>query len=120
MPAVLWSFIVFVHNRYSPTRAGKDGTTVSTILFGTSCWHLTAYSVGQLFRPLDQVLLTISRYPHPAVAVAPRQDQDALRPEGIGHHWAVLYCVIPKVFIATWFIFERFDVRSRLCRCRAP
>jgi hypothetical protein len=22
--------------------------------------------------------------------------------------WAVLYCVIPKVFIATWFIFERF------------
>src|SRR6476646_6925441 len=22
--------------------------------------------------------------------------------------WAVLYCVVPKVFIATWFIFERF------------
>jgi hypothetical protein len=22
--------------------------------------------------------------------------------------WAVLYCVVPKVFIATWFVFERF------------
>jgi hypothetical protein len=108
-PAVLWSIIVFVRNRYSPHAnwEGWDDGLDDPLWY--KLLHVTAYSVGNFSDHTDQQLFAI------AVAVVivlwqwPRQKT---RPESamkvLAITWGALYCVIPKVFIATWFIFERF------------
>src|SRR5262249_32937618 len=71
--------------------------------------HVTAYTVGNFSDHTDQLLLTVSLgmlivlWQWPREKTAP---QPILKAEAIA--WGVLYCVIPKVFIAPWFIFERF------------
>src|SRR6185295_12729163 len=57
----------------------------------------------------DQVLLTASIAMLIVLWQWPREKTPAdpvMKAEAIT--WAALYCIIPKVFIATWFIFERF------------
>jgi len=108
-PAVLWSVVVFVRNRYSP-HANWEGWDDG---YDDPLWrkllHVTAYSVGNFSDHTDQVLLTIAaailiilwQWPREKTRAEPAMKLLAIT-------WGVLYCVIPKVFIATWFIFERF------------
>ncbi len=108
-PAVLWSVIVFVRNRYSPHAnwEGWDDGLDDPLWF--KLLHLTAYAVGNFGDHSDQLLLTLSvgmlivlwQWPLKKTRSEPLMKVLAIT-------WAVLYCVIPKVFIATWFIFERF------------
>jgi hypothetical protein len=108
-PAVCWSIVVFVRNRYSPHAnwEGWDDGIDDPLWY--KLLHATAYAVGNFSDHTDQFLLAV------AVAVVivmwqwPREktppDPDMKR---LAITFGVLYCVIPKVFIATWFIFERF------------
>jgi hypothetical protein len=107
-PAIVWALVVFVRNRQSPHANwegwddGKDDPLWFKLL------HLTAYAVGNFDDHSDQLLLAV------AVAVMILLWQQRERGPGnavartLALAWAGLYCVIPKVFIATWFIFERF------------
>jgi hypothetical protein len=108
-PAVVWSVTVFVHNRYSP-HANWEGWDDG---FDDPLWykllHGTAYAVGNFADHTDQALLVLTmsvlflvyRWPGSRTSAEPAMKLLAIV-------WALLYCVVPKVFIATWFIFERF------------
>jgi hypothetical protein len=108
-PAVLWSVVVFVRNRYSPHAnwEGWDDGLDDPLWY--KLLHVTAYSVGNFSDHSDQFLLAVAaavviilwQWPRNKTPAAPAMKLLAIT-------WGVLYCVIPKVFIATWFIFERF------------
>jgi hypothetical protein len=110
-PAVLWCSVVFVHNRNSPHAnwEGWDDGLDDPLWY--KLLHVTAYSVGNFSDHTDQLLFAC------AVALLiglwqwPRSSERSLAQpclRVLALTWAALYCVIPKVFIATWFIFERF------------
>jgi len=108
-PAILWSIVVFVRNRYSPHAnwEGWDDGIDDPLWY--KLLHLTAYAVGNFSDHTDQLLLALSlamlivmwQWPREKTSAEPLMKAQAIV-------WFALYCVIPKVFIATWFIFERF------------
>jgi hypothetical protein len=110
-PAIVWSVVVFVHNRYSPHAnwEGWDDGLDDPLWY--KLLHVTAYAVGNFSDHSDQLLLTVSlgllivlwQWPRDKAPADPVMKAEAVA-------WAALYCVIPKVFIATWFIFERFPM----------
>ena len=108
-PAVLWSIVVFVRNRYSPHAnwEGWDDGLDDPLWY--KLLHVTAYSVGNFSDHTDQEIFAVAAA---IVIVLWQWPRDKTRAESamklLAITWAVLYCVIPKVFIATWFIFERF------------
>jgi len=108
-PAVLWCSIVFVHNRQSPHAnwEGWDDGLDDPLWY--KLLHVTAYAVGNFSDHTDQLLLAVAVAMLIALWQWPR-DKGAAHPgmRVLALTWAGLYCVIPKVFIATWFIFERF------------
>jgi hypothetical protein len=107
-PAIVWSVVVFVRNRNSPHAnwEGWDDGLDQPLWY--KLLHVTAYAVGNFTDQTDQVLLAA------AVAIMILLWQHPDRGDGnrVAHvlalAWGGLYCVIPRVFIATWFIFERF------------
>ena len=108
-PAVLWSIIVFVRNRYSPHANWEGWDDGIDDPLWRKLLHVTAYAVGNFSDHTDQELLAVAA----AIVIIlwqwPRQKtpaEPAMKLLAIT--WGLLYCVIPKVFIATWFIFERF------------
>ena len=108
-PAILWCLVVFVHNRYSPHAnwEGWDDGLDDPLWY--KLLHLTAYAVGNFSDHTDQLFLALSLAMLIVLWQWPREKSPAepvMKLETIT--WAFLYCVIPKVFIATWFIFERF------------
>ncbi|HEX9296889.1 MAG TPA: hypothetical protein VF881_13685 [Polyangiaceae bacterium] len=108
-PAVVWSLVVFVRNRYSPHAnwEGWDDGLDDPLWY--KLLHVTAYAVGNFGDHSDQLVLTLSlalliglwQWPRTKTPSEPLMRTLAIT-------WAALYCVVPKVFIATWFIFERF------------
>ena len=108
-PAVVWSIVVFVRNRYSPHAnwEGWDDGLDDPLWY--KLLHVTAYSVGNFSDHTDQELFAVAVA---VVIVLWQWPRDKTRSEPamklLAVTWGVLYCVIPKVFIATWFIFERF------------
>jgi hypothetical protein len=108
-PAVVWSIIVFVRNRYSPHAnwEGWDDGLDDPLWY--KLLHVTAYAVGNFSDHSDQFLLAVAVA---ALIVLWQWPREKSRAEPVmkllAVTWGVLYCVIPKVFIATWFIFERF------------
>jgi hypothetical protein len=108
-PAIVWSVVVFVRNRYSPHAnwEGWDDGIDDPLWY--KLLHLTAYAVGNFGDHSDQVLLAASLAMLIVLWQWPREksgSEPVMKAEAIV--WFGLYCVIPKVFIATWFIFERF------------
>jgi hypothetical protein len=108
-PAIVWSVVVFFHNRASPHAnwEGWDDGIDDPLWY--KLLHVLAYSVGNFTDRSDQVLLVA------AVGLLivlfkwesrPGTSEPLMRT--LAALWGGLYCVIPKVFIATWFIFERF------------
>ena len=108
-PAVLWSIVVFVRNRYSPHAnwEGWDDGLDDPLWY--KLLHVTAYSVGNFSDHTDQEIFAVAAA---IVIVLWQWPREKTRADSamklLAITWAVLYCVIPKVFIATWFIFERF------------
>jgi hypothetical protein len=108
-PAVAWSTTVFVHNRYSPHAnwEGWDDGLDDPLWY--KLLHAPGYAVGNFADHTDQVLLVgavallvlVYRWPGARTKAEPVMKWLAIV-------WGALYCVVPKVFIATWFIFERF------------
>lgn len=108
-PAIAWSVFAFLHNRNSP-HANWEGWDEG---LDDPLWykllHVTAYTVGNFSDHSDQLLLTLSiglvivlwQWPREKTAAEPIMKAEAIT-------WSALYCVVPKVFIATWFVFERF------------
>jgi hypothetical protein len=119
-PAVVWSAIVFVHNRYSPHAnwEGWDDGLDDPLWY--KLLHVTAYSVGNFFDHSDQFLLTLAVAMLIVLWQWPREKSVA-HPvmKTLAITWAVLYCVVPKVFLATWFIFERFPTFALVCAVAA-
>ncbi len=108
-PAIVWSFIVFLRNRSSPHAnwEGWDDGLDDPLWF--KLLHLTAYAVGNFSDRSDQVILVVAV----CLMIAlwrweSRQGTSEPLMRLLAISWFALYCVIPKVFIATWFIFERF------------
>jgi hypothetical protein len=108
-PAIAWSTAVFVHHRYSPHAnwEGWDDGLDDPLWYKLG--HLMGYAVGNFADHSDQLLLAVAvgililLYGWPAPKTRPERLMG-----GLAVLWAALYCVVPKVFIATWFIFERF------------
>jgi hypothetical protein len=108
-PAIVWSLFAFLHNRSSP-HANWEGWDEG---LDDPLWykllHVTAYTVGNFSDHTDQLLLTLSVGMMIVLWQWPREKSPAhpvMKAEAIT--WAALYCIVPKVFIATWFVFERF------------
>jgi hypothetical protein len=119
-PAVVWSLVVFVHNRLSPHAnwEGWDDGLDDPLWY--KLLHLTAYSVGNFFDHSDQLLLTFSAGMLIVLWQWPRAKTETHAVmKALAITWAVLYCVVPKVFIATWFIFERFPTFALVCAIAA-
>ena len=101
--------IVFMHNRYSPHAnwEGWDDGLDDPLWY--KLLHATAYAVGNFRDHSDQLLLDHRdravdlprQWPRGKTEAEPQMKVLAIT-------WAALYCVVPNVFIATWFIFERF------------
>jgi hypothetical protein len=109
MGAIAWCVVVFFHNRYSSHAnwEGWDDGLDDPLWF--KLLHVTAYAVGNFGDHSDQVLLAGAL----AIIILLWQSPEHRAPSdpqlrALAICWAALYCVIPKVFIATWFIFERF------------
>jgi hypothetical protein len=106
-PAIAWSLAVFVRNRYSPHAnwEGWDDGIDDPLWY--KLLHLTAYAVGNFSDHTDQILLALSVA---LLICVYKWDRGRTEPlmRVLAFTWGVLYCVVPKVFIATWFIFERF------------
>jgi hypothetical protein len=119
-PAVVWSTIVFVHNRYSPHANWEGWDDGLDDPLWRKLLHLTAYSVGNFSDHSDQLLLTISVGMLIVLWQWPRAKSDP-NPimKALAITWAVLYCVVPRVFLATWFIFERFPTFAVVCAVAA-
>jgi hypothetical protein len=119
-PAVVWSVVVFVHNRYSPHAEweGWDDGLDDPLWY--KLLHLLSYAVGNFSDASDQILLAvavallIALWEWPAKKTKPHTAMKVL-----AITWAALYCVVPKVFIATWFIFERFPTFIVVCAVAA-
>lgn len=108
-PAIVWSLVAFVHNRNSPHANWEGGDEGLDDPLWYKLLHVTAYTVGNFSDHSDQLLLTLSLAMLIVLWQWPREKTPAdpiMKTETIT--WAALYCVIPKVFIATWFVFERF------------
>ena len=108
-PAIVWSVAVFVHNRNSPHAnwEGWDDGLDDPLWY--KLLHVTAYTVGNFSDHTDQLLFALSLAMLIVLWQWPRDKGPAepiMKAEAVV--WAALYCIIPKVFIATWFIFERF------------
>jgi hypothetical protein len=108
-PAIVWSVTVFIHNRYSPHAnwEGWDDGLDDPLWY--KLLHALGYAVGNFADHSDQLLLGVTLGLLVSIYAWPGQRTRA-EPlmKVLGVLWAVLYCVVPKVFIATWFIFERF------------
>jgi hypothetical protein len=106
-PAIVWCMLVFVRNRYSPHAnwEGWDDGIDDPLWY--KLLHLTAYAVGNFSDHTDQILLTLAAAIMICVYKWNGDRADPLM-RVLALAWAALYCIIPKVFIATWFIFERF------------
>jgi len=108
-PAVVWSVVVFAHNRVSPHAnwEGWDDGIDDPLWF--KLLHVTAYAVGNFSDHSDQLLLTLSIAMLIVLWQWPRERRRAVPVmKVLAITWAALYCVIPKYFIGTAFIFERF------------
>lgn len=111
VPAIVWCGLVFVRNRVSPHAnwdASDDGLDVP---LWHKLQHLTAYAVGNFNDQSDQILLGL------AIAVLILMWQSPAR-RAKSHRtmaWLAvaffaLYCVIPRVMLGTWFMFERMPI----------
>lgn len=110
-PAIVWCGLVFVRNRVSPHAnwdAGDDGLDVP---LWHKLLHLTAYAVGNFSDHSDQVLLGF------AIAIVILIGQSpwrTTRSEPLMKWLALgffgLYCLIPRVLLGTWFMFERMPI----------
>ncbi len=108
-PAFVWCITVFVHNRRS-SHANWEGWDDG---LDDPLWykllHATAFAVGNFSDYTDQAILAAALVALVALYQSRERRAGAHVVMGaLAVTWAALYCVVPKVFIATWFIFERF------------
>lgn len=109
LPAILWCTTVFVHNRYSPHAnwEGWDDGLDDPLWY--KLVHLTAYAVGNFSDHSDQLVLAMAIATLILIWQSPERE-DGTQPlmKWLAVAFFALYCVVPKVFIASWFMFERF------------
>lgn len=108
-PALVWCTFVFLRNRQSPHANWEGWDDGKDDPLWYKFFNFTAFSVGNFTDRSDQALLALAF----AGLVMLWQTRDRVAPShpvtrwlALGFGW--LYCLVPKVFIATWFVFERF------------
>lgn len=108
LPAIGWCTLVFIRNRLSPHAHWEGGDDGLDVPLWHKLLHMTAYAVGNFSDQSDQVLLGI------AIALLILVWQSPWRRTGseplmkwLALAFFGLYCVIPRVLLGTWFMFER-------------
>ncbi len=116
LPAALFSIIVFVHHRAAPHifwEPFKDGTDSPA---WEKLWYLASFSVSNFSDASDQmlfwcalgllaVLFLAPLWMRPARGTAPRREL-----VGLAISWFLLYLIVPRVLMSTWYIFERLPL----------
>lgn len=118
MPGILWCVFVF---RYQTTSSFSNWEESSLDGLDDPLWyklrHLLDMSVGNTYDLSDNILLGLAlavvfvlTY---AGAPEPRSSDDQARLDLRAIRWLCFaffgcYLLIPKVFVATWFVYERF------------
>jgi len=118
MPGVLWSVFVY---RYQTTSSFSNWAESSLEGLDDPLWyklrHLLDMSAGNTYDLSDNILLGLSLLVAAALSLAgttePRTIDDQARLDLRAMRWlcvtfAICYVLIPKVFVATWFVYERF------------
>lgn len=125
MPGVVWCVFVY---RYQTRASFSNWAEASFDGLDDPLWfklrHVLDMSVGNVWDFSDNILLALSLLvctilafagapaPPPSSA-SERDDLRAMR--ALALFFALCYLVIPKVFIATWFIYERFPPLALAC-----
>jgi hypothetical protein len=118
MPGILWSVFVF---RYQTTSSFSNWEESSFEGLDDPLWyklrHLLSMSVGNTYDLSDNILLGLALLVALVLTYAgapePRSSEDQARLDLRAIRWLFLaflgcYLLIPKVFVATWFVYERF------------
>jgi hypothetical protein len=118
MPGILWSVFVF---RYQTASSFSNWEESSLEGLDDPLWyklrHLLTMSVGNTYDLSDNILLGMALLVALVLSTAgsrePRSSEDQARCDLRAIRWLCAaffgcYLVIPKVFVATWFVYERF------------
>jgi hypothetical protein len=114
LPAVGFSVLVFLHHRSAPHiywEPAKDGTDIAAY---QKLRYLSTFAVSNLGNHWDEALFWAALGTIALIAATPlcvRPEQPA-RPElrALGVVWGLLYLLVPRVLMSTWYIFERIPV----------
>ena len=114
LPAAAFSILVFLVHRSAPHiywEPVKDGTDIAAY---QKLRYLSTFAVSNLANYWDQVLFWAAAAVFALVAVAPLVNGPAepARPElrALAVVWGLLYLLVPRVMMSTWYIFERIPV----------
>ncbi len=125
LPAASYSVVVFLYHRAAPHIywEQKDGTDTQA---WSKLWHLSAYAVNNLWSQYDRALFVLSllvvlvlwvsvgfaSVPATGREVSPSNAPRTYEREfgALAAVWFLLYLITPRVFMSTWWIFERLPV----------
>ncbi|MBN2193115.1 MAG: hypothetical protein JW751_09895 [Polyangiaceae bacterium] len=116
LPAAAYAVVVYLVHRRAPHiywEPWKDGTDVPA---WQKLWNLSSFAVGNLGSPADRVifllslgliavLFVVAAFMPPA-PTAPRTREIS----ALALTWFLLYLITPRVFMSTWWIFERLPL----------
>lgn len=111
VPAIAWCSAVFVRNRISPHANWDSSHDGLDVPLWHKLWYLSSYAVGNFGDRSDELFLV------GAVVVLALVWRSRARREG-SHRTMVwlavgffgLYCLIPRVLLGTFFMFERMPI----------
>jgi hypothetical protein len=114
LPAAGFSVLVFSVHRSAPHiywEPGKDGTDIAAYL---KLRYLSTFAVSNLGNHWDEALFWAAVLLFLLLAVAPlftRPAEPARRElRALAVVWGLLYLLVPRVLMSTWYIFERIPV----------
>ena len=116
LPAAVFSIIVFFHHRAAPHifwEPFKDGTDSPA---WEKLWYLASFSVSNFWDASDQMLFWCGIGLLAILFLAPLWTRSARGPAprrelvGLAISWFLLYLIVPRVLMSTWYIFERLPL----------
>ncbi len=114
LPAAGFSVLVFLYHRSAPHiywEPAKDGTDIPAYL---KLRYLATFAVSNLGDASDQWLFWAAAALFAVLWVAPFFAEPSAPPRrelaALAVVWGLLYLLVPRVLMSTWYIFERIPV----------
>lgn len=108
VPAIVWCVAVFFRNRVSPHANWDESQDGLDVPLWHKLAHITAYAVGNFSDQSDQLIFAFAI----ALLILIWQSRARSTTSHPLFAWLAvaffaLYCLIPRVLLGTWFMFER-------------